>query len=202
MLILSFLKPYYYNDNIHNFGNIGAGGLLHASVSPLFTKFIDFKAYNSVNIREQIYENLEGSVLDLCCGTGYSTKPNNLGIDTSNEMLSFANIYNSDSEYRFGNAETFGNSNEYDYITCMFSFHEMPVYAHKLVIANAKRVAKKGIVIVDIATNYTPKKVMLTGEPYLLDYLKTIDDTMEKNSFTKQVIVPSHAEMWTYNFNL
>jgi SAM-dependent methyltransferase len=200
MLILSFLKPYYYNDDIHNFGNIGGGGLLHASVSPLFTKFIDFKAYNSVNIREQIYENLEGSVLDMCCGTGYSTKPNNVGIDTSNEMLNFANIYNSGSVYKFGNAETFGNPDEYDYVTCMFSFHEMPRYAHILVIKNAKRVAKKGVIILDIATNYKPKRVMLAGEPYILDYLNTIDDTMEKHAFNKQVIVPSHAEMWTYIF--
>jgi len=59
MLILNLANPYYYNKDVHNFGNTGLGGLLHASVSPLFTKFIDFKAYNSVNIREKVYEKLK-----------------------------------------------------------------------------------------------------------------------------------------------
>lgn len=200
MLILNLVNPYYYNKDVHNFGNTGLGGLLHASVSPLFTKFIDFKAYNSVNIREKVYEKLNGSVLDICCGAGYSTKPNNVGIDTSREMLFFGNIYNPNRCFKFGNAETFGEENEYDYITCMFAFHEMPSYAHKLIIQNSKRVAKKGIIIVDIATDYKPKEIMLSGEPYILKYLKTINDTMEKEGFSKDTIVPSHAEMWEFYF--
>ena len=39
--IFSLSVPYYYNPDIHNFGNIGIGGKIHAEIGPLFTKMIE-----------------------------------------------------------------------------------------------------------------------------------------------------------------
>ena len=63
-------------------------------------------------MRKEIYDTLEGDVLDICCGTGFSTKPGNVGVDTSLEMLKFTNIFNPGCNYLFGNAEKYGDDNE------------------------------------------------------------------------------------------
>lgn len=190
-------KPYYFNNNIHNIGNIGFGGILHASLAPLFTKAIDYKAYYNINIRKKIYQNINGDILDLCCGTGYSTKPGSTAIDTSKQMIQFAKIYNPHSNYIVANAENYGNDNQFDVVTCMFAFHEMPNYAHKLIIDNSIRIAKKKIIIVDLSTNYTPSKFMLSGEPYVLNYIDTIDSILY--NFNKTVLIENHVDMWEYN---
>ena len=53
------IKPtkYYYDSRIHNFGNIGLGGRIHALLAPHATKMIDDKCYNSINIRHKILSN-------------------------------------------------------------------------------------------------------------------------------------------------
>ena len=58
-------------------------------------------------------------------------------------MLYFANLYNSGPTYNFGNAEVYGEEKSFDFVTCMFAFHEMPSYLHRLIIENAKRVIGK-----------------------------------------------------------
>ena len=49
---------YPYDPRIHNFGNIGLGGAIHAEFAPIFTKLIDFKAYSKRDIRKEITEKL------------------------------------------------------------------------------------------------------------------------------------------------
>ena len=201
--MLSFLTvfltfDYWYNPTIHNFGNTGTMGNIHAILSPYFTKLIDIKAYNGVDIRKKVYENLEGSTVDLCCGTGFSTRPGGLGVDTSREMLRFSNFFNPGSAYVYGNAETYGNDFEFDTVSCMFAFHEIPSEGHNNIIKNSIRISRKKIVIVDISTDYKPSKMMLSGEPYILDYLKNIDATMEKFGFSKEILIENHVNMWTY----
>lgn len=197
LIILALATPYYYNHCIHNMGNSGPMGMIHASLAPLFTKIIDKKAYNGINIRKNIYSKFDSNnVLDLCCGTGFSTKPGTIGVDTSREMLKFANIYNPGSEYIYGNAENFGTTDIYDYVTCMFAFHEMPNKAHIKIIDNAIRIAKKKIVIVDISTSYTPSKLMLAGEPYILNYLDTIDSIL--SDFNKTTLISGHVDQWEF----
>ena len=79
IVILGFSKlPYWYNSQIHNMGNTGNLGNIHAISSPFITKLIDNKAYSGRNVRKEIYETFEGDVVDLCCGTGFSTKPGQL----------------------------------------------------------------------------------------------------------------------------
>ena len=189
--------PYYYNPNIHNFGNIGIGGKIHAELGPLFTKFIDNIRYNGTDIRKEILEPYKNkNIIDLCCGTGISTLDGNVGIDTSKEMLSVAKKYKNKSRFLFGNAEVFGKKNEFDIVTCMFSFHEMPNYAHKNIIENSKRIAKEEILIVDISPNYIPSKIMLSGEPYILNYLDTIDDILI--DFEKTDYIKDRVCIWKY----
>jgi hypothetical protein len=91
---------YYFDSRIHNFGNIGLGGHVHSLLAPYATKMIDDKCYNSVNIRQLILSNYNQDfyknngrlpkLIDLCCGTGTSTLDNQLGIDTSSQMITQA----------------------------------------------------------------------------------------------------------------
>ena len=84
----------------------------------------------------------------------------------------------------------------YDYVTCMFAFHEMPNKAHIKIIDNAIRIAKKKVVIVDISTSYTPSKLMLAGEPYILNYLDTIDSIL--SDFNKTTLISGHVDQWEF----
>jgi SAM-dependent methyltransferase len=179
--------PYYYNPCIHNLGNIGPLGALHAMLAPFFTKMIDVNAYNNVNFREKVWTSIDDTykVVDFCCGTGFSTKINSLGIDTSDEMLNVAKSCNSRGYYIKANAETYGQRDECDVVTCMFAFHEMPPEAHRRII----------FIIVDISTSYTPTDMMLLGEPYIEEYIKTIDQTLW--NFKKKTLLENHIDMWT-----
>ena len=218
------LLPYWRNNKIHNLGNTGPLGNLHAATAPLMTKFIDKKAYGGRNVREEVYNTFEGDVLDMCCGTGFSTVPTvmrastarrSVGIDTSPEMLRFAGLFNPDSAYKWGNAETFGDDEEFDTVSIMFSLHEMPRDAYRNVIRNAIRVARNRVVIVDISSDYKPSRRMLSGEPYLADYLKKFDYNIvntvvwkeETNThfpifhipkWNKTNLVKGHVDMWEY----
>lgn len=198
--VLAMTTPYYYNSCIHNMGNVGPMGVLHAALAPAFTKVIDKKAYNGRNIRKEVYNSIESkSTVDLCCGVGYSTKPGMIGVDTSTEMLKFANFYNPGRQYLFGNAEDFGEDNQFDVVTCMFAFHEMPNSGHRKIIDNAIRISTKQVIIVDISTNYKPSKLMLAGEPYILNYMETIDGLLE--NFNKTILIDNHVDCWTFNHN-
>jgi len=196
--ILSFHGPYWYNPSIHNLGNTGFLGNIHALASPVITKFIDKKAYYGLDIRKKVYDEIDGNIVDICCGTGFSTKPGNTGVDTSFPMIRCANLFNPGSNYIFGNAETFGENNEYDVVTCMFAFHEIPQEGQINIIKNALRISKKKVIFVDICTDYKPSKLMISGEPYTLDYLNNVDALFERFSFEKENLIKGHVDMWYY----
>ena len=42
---------------------------------------------------------------------------------------------------------------------------------------------------------------MRDGEPYLLDYQKTIEKTMENYSFQRSDYIPNHVTIWKYSFD-
>ena len=196
-IVSVFSNPikYYYDHRIHNFGNIGLGGKIHSIVAPYATKIIDNTCYNSIDIRQEILTNYNNkfyeknnkfpSIIDLCCGTGMSTYKNQLGIDTSKEMIERAKIIQTSKKpntiFTIGNAENYGKPKQFNTATIMFAFHEMPNYAHNKIIKNAKRITTDDILIIDISPNYKPSKIMLTGEPYLLNYKSTISDILKKN---------------------
>ena len=78
----------------------------------------------------------------------------------------------------------------------MFALHEMPIAAQYRVVNNAIKIAKKEVILVDISSDYTPKKIMLSGEPYLIDYLNNIDNILKK--FEKIEYIPKHVSIWKY----
>ena len=196
-IALFSVVPYYYNPNIHNLGNIGIGGKIHASLAPIATKVIDVVRYKGVNIRKEIMlDYSENSVLDLCCGIGKSTTQFGTGIDTSNEMIQIAKLTNKNSVFKVANAENYIPDKSYDIVTCMFAFHEMPFEAQYKVIENAIQIAEKEVIIVDIASNYKPKEIMLKGEPYLIDYLNNIDNIV--SDFEKTNYINGHVNIWKY----
>jgi ubiquinone/menaquinone biosynthesis C-methylase UbiE len=205
---------YYYDPRIHNFGNIGLGGQIHSMLAPYATKVIDNKCYNSVNIRQLIlskysqdfYKNHERlpKLIDLCCGTGTSTATNQLGIDSSLPMITQAKkIHNNKQaikkQFIIGNAENYGQEDEFDTSTLMFAFHEMPNYAHHKIIKNAKKITKHDIIIVDISPNYSPSNLMLIGEPYLLNYKATIHELLTQHKFKYLEYIPNHVGLWVYS---
>jgi ubiquinone/menaquinone biosynthesis C-methylase UbiE len=214
-------SKYYYDRRIHNFGNIGLGGHIHSLIAPYATKLIDEKCYNSVNIRQTILSSYNQDfynkhervpkLIDLCCGTGTSTATNQLGIDTSLEMLNIATLSTakaqlstakaqlSTTKFIKGNAENYGQPQEFDTATLMFAFHEMPNYAHHKIIKNAKKITKHDILIVDISPNYSPSKLMLSGEPYLLNYKATIQELLTQHQFTYLEYIPNHVGLWVYS---
>ena len=103
------------------------------------------------------------------------------------------------TEFYWGNAEYYRPKKSIDVVTCMFAFHEMPNYAHVRIIDNALMIAKKEFVIVDIAPDYKsgkPPEIMLRGEPYLLNYLDTIQDIL--HDFEETVYIPGHVHIWRY----
>jgi ubiquinone/menaquinone biosynthesis C-methylase UbiE len=215
-------------------GNVGLGGQLHSLLAPYATKLIDDKCYNSVNIRQAILSNYNKEfynkyervpkLIDLCCGTGTSTATNQLGIDSSEAMISAAQatlsaaqatlsaaqatlsaaqatLSASQTQAKFikANAENYGQPQEFDTATLMFAFHEMPNYAHHKIIKNAKRITKHDIIILDISPNYSPSKLMLYGEPYLLNYKATIQDLLTQHQFTYLEYIPNHVGLWIYS---
>ncbi len=214
LLTLTYsIKPkYYYDPRIHNMGNVGLGGQLHSLLAPYATKLIDNKCYNSVNIRQAIlskynqefynkYERVP-KLIDLCCGTGTSTAANQLGIDSSEAMISAAHTSKAaQAKFILANAENYGQPQEFDTATLMFAFHEMPNYAHHKIIKNAKKITKHDILIVDINPNYSPSKLMLIGEPYLLNYKATIQDLLQKHQFNYLEYIPNHVGLWVYSHN-
>jgi SAM-dependent methyltransferase len=103
---------YWKEAKIHQFGNTGLLGRLHALVAPLVTNLIDSTSYGGRHIRREVHAQLQGagSVLDLCCGVGMSTPPNAVGVDASQEMIDAARFYHPSSTFRVGNAETYGES--------------------------------------------------------------------------------------------
>ena len=136
--------PYWFDERIHRFGNIGLGGRFHALVAPLVTNLIDRLSYDGVDVRKRAHALIRpgSTVLDLCCGTGFSTPAGATGVDTSNCMLGMAKFVHSDCTFVTGNAETYGEPFSKDVVTIMFAMHEMPRDARKRVLANAARIAR------------------------------------------------------------
>jgi len=180
---------YWFHPSIHNWGNIGWRGRFHAFFAPLATYIIDQTSYSGLDVRKLLHDNTTffpqgASVLDLCCGTGFSTAKGAIGVDTSNCMIDVARARRPDALFRLGNAESYGESRSFDVVSCMFGTHEMPSVGRRRVLRNAMRVAKRAVLFVDIDPDFEATlraKPMqgagfLSGEPYVLDYLSSFDD--------------------------
>lgn len=180
-VLVASTVPYWRDPRIHNLGNVGfPGGVAHALLAPLSTRIIDRVAYKGRDVRRDLLrEHVDDgdTVIDLCCGTGLSTA--HVGVDTSTEMVAMARTLHRDKTFHVANAETWGRRGDlYDVVTLMFALHEMPKKARIRVLHNAERLARKRVVVVDLAPHYRPSPLMLTGEPYVHDYLAGVGEEL------------------------
>lgn len=190
---------YAFDPRIHSLGNHGPLGKIHAYIAPIFTKTIDKVVYGE-DIRAKVIA-MQGdgvSILDLGCGTGFSTAgtPGSIGVDLSDEMLGVATKIFPDKTFASGNAEFYETEKTYNVVTVMFLFHEVPQFSRKRIIYHAKKIASDRVVIVDIAPEYKPSTIMESGEPYIRDYLANIRDDLE--GFHETVLISGHVHMWTH----
>ena len=191
---------YAFDPRIHNFGNHGVLGKVHAKLAPAFTKMVDNTVYRGVDVRQKII-NRQGpdkQILDLGCGTGFSTSNvfGSVGIDASQEMIDEAMKQFPGKTFEVGHAEYYEPEKEFDIVTCMFLMHEAPGFARKRIINNAMDIAKEKVIVVDIAPEYIPSKLMKLGEPYIDEYLSNIRSDLSE--FYEEVIVPGHVHAWFY----
>ena len=153
-------KVYYpYNPNIHNMGNHGFFGKIHANLAPIFTQTVNDKIYMT-DIRQDIInmEDENKTFLDVGCGTGFSTSsnPGSIGIDTSFPMINKAKQLFPNKHFQPGNIEFWNTKNKFDIVTAMFVFHEVPQDSRKNIINKMKQIANEKIIILDIHTDYKP----------------------------------------------
>ncbi|KAG8464384.1 hypothetical protein KFE25_003447 [Diacronema lutheri] len=196
--------PYWSDPRIHNLGNAGILGGLHAAVAPLFTHLIDRVAYKGVDARAQIHKTIAPDlrVVDLCCGTAFSATKGATGVDTSAQMLAMARLHRPDAIFVQGNAETWGEDAAFDVATVMYGMHEMPRGARRKVLHNAMRIARKYVLIVDIDPSFCPSAMMLSGEPFIEEYLRNIDEDVQEAAAHRAwrkariEVVPGHVVMW------
>ena len=86
----------------------------------------------------------------------------------------------------------------------MFGMHEMPMGARRRVIRNALRLAKSKVMVVDIHPSFAPNAMMLSGEPFVLDYLANIEDDVDASydhkewELTRVDVVEDHVRMWKF----
>lgn len=181
-------RPYWRDPRIHSpglgipLGNVGVPGALHALVAPVATRAIDRAAYGGRDVRADLlaaHTAPDDAVVDLCCGVGMSTQRD--GVDTSAQMVEVARrlaACGANKTFYVGNAETWGAPNAYDVCTLFFALHEMPTAGRTAVARNAFRLARRRVVVADIACDYDPSPTMLPGEPYLLDYLARVESEL------------------------
>ena len=88
--------------------------------------------------------------------------------------------------------------------TVMFGMHEMPGDARRRVLRNALRIARDKVLVVDIWPGFTPSPMMLSGEPFILDYLKNIEGDVDSAAaeyeweVTRIDVVDEHVRMWRF----
>lgn len=191
-------RLYPYDPRIHNFGNHGALGSVHSLIAPLFTLYTDTTIYGR-NLRKEIVDiqGADKTILDVGCGTGFSTSATlgSKGLDVSNEMLSTAKAIFPNKDFEQANIEEWVPDKQYDIVTIMFLFHEVPQEHRINIIEKLKLIAREKILVVDISPNYSPSELMLTGEPYINDYLKNIRDDL--SSFSEEIIITNHVHSWS-----
>ena len=82
----------------------------------------------------------------------------------------------------------------------------MPGDARRRCIRNALRLAKHKFLLVDIWPGFEPNEMMLSGEPYVLDYLRRIDYDIRSAfssawSLTRSTLIPGHVTSWRLDVN-
>lgn len=195
-LIYSMIIPPWKDTRIHNLGNHGLLGYIHALVAKSITEIIDEKVYKGYNVRSLLHENK--NAVDFGCGTGTSTPNGAIGVDCSKEMLHVARSTHPDKQFVRGLAERWGVSQMVSVSICSFLLHEQPMDRRHRILKNAYRVCRDYMLIMDIDPLYKPSFMMLLGEPYILDYLDNIDSDIFNffDEYSRTEVVPGHVILW------
>lgn len=210
-----------FHPRIHNMGNVGPLGWLHANMAWTATRIIDKVAYDGVDIRLQIAESLaethdrDSAILEVGCGAGTLTKPlanhfdSLIAFDTSAEMLRVAKkVCGKDVDFRLANGV---HARLFDVDVCITSFlmHELPSNAHvSLLSSMVDSIEKKNgtVYIIDIDPTYTPSMSMESGEPFVHDYLENFDKTIlsvvkdRGCALDRRVLIEKHVCMWKISY--
>ncbi len=227
--ILDNSKRQIYNEwwadpRIHTLGNFGPAGRFHAYIAPYITKHIDDVSYEGENIRQTAaktirkYKTNHSSIIDLGCGSGMSTEALHsqffdvaavAGIDTSPMMINVAkertDNFTNKPYYFINKAHDLSlEDNSIDITTCMFTFHETPLYGIRKILQEMNRITSfNGVIaIVDISPEYEPSFWMELGEPYIQSYLANIDNIIytfskqHNKKLERKVLVKGHVILW------
>jgi ubiquinone/menaquinone biosynthesis C-methylase UbiE len=207
-----------FHPFIHNFGNVGPLGWLHANLAGYATRLIDKHAYNGVNMRQEVAEQMAAvfpndiQIVEVGTGVGTLTThlashfENIIGMDTSKEMIEVAEKNITNVDFRVLNGVYVRNFTA-DVVISSMVMHELPQCAHiELVSSMLDSVSKKRgeVWIIDIDPCYTPSESMRMGEPFVDDYLKDFHSTMDdicklKNANCSRVsIIPEHVFLWVF----
>ncbi|MAR05819.1 MAG: hypothetical protein CL862_01770 [Cyanobium sp. NAT70] len=190
------LRTAGFHPRVHTFSNVGLGGALHARIAGLATRIIDAAAYEGVNMRallsQQVVERSgEGSrVLEIGCGVGtLSQELAGAGldvvgaVDSSRWMIERARARVPGVPFSVVNAadagQVFSDPGVDVAIACMLA-HELPRGAHYELLGNmleATRERAGSVWIVDIDPSYSPSAAMRSGEPFIDEYLATFEET-------------------------
>lgn len=203
---------------VHNFGNTGILGALHARFAWLATKRIDEVAYEGRNMRRELVATLNEThfgarVLEVGCGAGTLTYElvrarafqSIVAVDVSNEMIDVAKEKVPQGvQFRIENGVDIEDTDVDVAIACMVA-HEMPLVAHRElagVMLAATRNASGEVWFVDIDPSYIPSVMMLSGEPYVERYLSRFNDTLFEYAFEHGVrcetfpVIDQHVRAW------
>ena len=199
-----------FHPRVHNIGNTGIGGVLHARGARFATRMIDLVAYQDVNMRELVAEGLHqclypgASILDVGCGVGTMTREllqKNFcvtGVDASQEMVSEAQHANPRAAFHVLNAISVTREHASRAAVVCMVFHEMPPKAHRDVVLHLLSVAEE-VWVIDVEPSYQPSDAFLFGEPYLDAYLCTIEDTMHglrEHDVATFEVIPGRVRGW------
>ena len=205
-----------FHRNIHNFGNVGIGGRVHAVFARLATDMIDRMAYKGRVMRRELADRAAravpptAKVLEVGCGVGTLTNElervftNVTAIDTSQEMLDAARCTHATLVRLNGvdAAQVLGR--DHDLVIVSMVMHEMPSLAyHEFVDALVEAAPHGKVWIVDIHEDYKPSAMMQSGEPYVLDYLANITVTLREiarrahRTLNTHSIIEGHVRLWT-----
>ena len=170
-----------FHPRIHNFGNTGLGGCIHAFLAPAATRLIDQIAYDGENVRRNLAHRWardygeDAQVLEVGCGSGTTTRElANAGfskltaIDTSDEMIRSARRRTS-SKVAFKVMNGVDWQESVDLCILTFVLHELPLNAQWSMLSALTQHAVE-IVVVDIDPLYNPSTAMRSGEPFVDAY--------------------------------
>lgn len=206
-----------FHKKIHNFGNVGLGGRVHAWSARLATAIIDVTAYRGRVMRREIASKAarsipaDANVLEVGCGVGTLTNEleqvfsNVTAIDTSQEMLDAAEFTRRHATLLCLNGVDVPVvlGRDHDLIIVSMVMHEMPSTAYPEFINALIDAAPHGKVwIVDIHEDYKPSPMMQSGEPYVFDYLANINESLQTIAENAQrplemtSAIDGHVRLW------